>query len=165
MKITLKLIFAFILFSQAIIAQKKDDKRTMEWKYEIECAGVAPEGFYMVKAYAYSDSKKLNMEQVKKNAVHGILFKGFAGNNENGCYSVKPLCTNPNIEFEKREYFDTFFADGGKYMKYVNESNDGNNDRVKVGKYYKIGVVVLIAKDLLRKDLEAAGIIKSLKGF
>ena len=34
---------------------------------------------------------------------------------------------------------------------------------VKVGKNeYKVGVVISVSKDLLRKDLEAAGIIKGL---
>ena len=54
-------------------------------------------------------------------------------------------------------------------MKYVSESGDGNvdaGDRVKVGKEYKIGVLVSVSKDALRKDLEAAGIIKGLSsGF
>jgi hypothetical protein len=167
---TKKLIYSILIFLttlNVIYSQKKEDKRTMEWKYEIECAGVAPEGFYMVKAFTYSDKKKLNMEQAKKNAVHGVLFKGFAGNTGIGCATVKPLCTNPNIEYEKREFFDTFFADGGKYMKYVNESNEAeaSTDRAKIGKLYKIGIVIMVSKDLLRKDLESAGIIRSLKGF
>jgi len=39
-------------------------------------------------------------------------------------------------------------------------------ESVKVGKEYKIGVVVSVSKDQLRKDLEAAGIIKGLSsGF
>jgi hypothetical protein len=96
------------------------------------------------------------------------LFKGFPGNNDTGCYTQKPICTNPNIEFEKREFFDTFFADGGKYMKYVFDSSDGNidaNDRMKVGKEFKVGILVSIAKDGLRKDMEAAGIIRGLSQF
>ncbi len=50
-------------------------------------------------------------------------------------------------------------------MKYVSLSNDGSidtDDRLKVGKEYKIGVVVSVMKDQLRKDLEKAGIIKAL---
>lgn len=70
---------------------------------------------------------------------------------------------------EKKDFFEPFFEEGGKYMKFVSESNDGNvgaEDRLKVGKEYKIGVVVSVNKDLLRKDLEAAGIIRGLSsGF
>ncbi|HEY9124892.1 MAG TPA: hypothetical protein VIO15_11175, partial [Bacteroidales bacterium] len=61
------------------------------------------------------------------------------------------------------------FADGGDYMRYVAESSDGSigaEDRLKVGKEYKIGIVVSVQKDLLRKDLEKAGIIRALdSGF
>ena len=44
-------------------------------------------------------------------------------------------------------------------------SNDGAvaaEDRMKVGKEYKVGVIVSVNVSALRKDLEAAGIIKSL---
>lgn len=166
---TLK-IFLILLFLTGLSsnAQKKEDQRTMEWRYEIECAGIGADGTYLLKVYTYSKKKNLPMEQAKKNAVHAVLFKGFPGNNPTRCYTQKPICTNPNIEFEKKEFFDTFFQDGGKYMKYVFDSSDGNieaGDRTKVGKEYKVGILVSVAKDALRKDMEAAGIIKSLKDF
>ena len=54
-------------------------------------------------------------------------------------------------------------------MKFVSVSGDGSvasEDRMKVGKEYKVGVVVSVMYDLLRKDLEAAGIIRGLSsGF
>ncbi len=158
----------FLFLSIVSNAQKKEDARTMEWRYEIECAGIGKDGYYLIKVFTYSKKKNLPMEQAKKNAVHGILFKGFSGNDQTGCYTQKPICTNPNIEFEKAEFFDTFFEDGGKYMKYVTDSSDGNidpNDRMKVGKEYKVGIIVAVSKDLLRKDMEAAGIIKGLSQF
>ncbi len=70
---------------------------------------------------------------------------------------------------EKQEFFDDFFADGGKYMKFVQVSGDGSvaaEDRLKVGKEYKIGVVLSINVEGLRNDLQATGMIKSLSsGF
>jgi GTP-sensing pleiotropic transcriptional regulator CodY len=54
-------------------------------------------------------------------------------------------------------------------MKFVTVSGDGSvaaEDRMKVGKRYKIGVIVSVNVSELRKDLEAAGIIRSLNsGF
>jgi hypothetical protein len=55
-------------------------------------------------------------------------------------------------------------------MKYVTASNDGalaSGDITKVSKReYKVNVVVSVKKDALRKDLENAGILKSLSsGF
>jgi hypothetical protein len=167
---TIRLFFTsvFLLLTFFSNAQKKEDKRTMEWRYEIECAGIGADGAYLLKVFTYSKKKNLPMEQAKKNAVHAVLFKGFPGNNETRCYTQKPICTNSNIEFEKKEFFDTFFQDGGKYMKYVFDSSDGNvdaADRMKVGKEFKVGILVSVAKDGLRKDMEAAGIIRSLKDF
>jgi hypothetical protein len=107
------------------------------------------------------------IEQAKKNAIHGIIFRGFSAKDR---VEGKPALTNnPNLEMEKQEFFTDFFADGGKYMKFVNVTGDGSvaaEDRLKVGKEYKIGVVVSINVGLLRKDLEAAAVIKGLSaGF
>jgi hypothetical protein len=77
----------------------------------------------------------------------------------------KALTDNVNLEVEKEDFFKPFFEDGGKYMKFVSMSNDGAvaaEDRMKVGKEYKVGVVLSVNVSALRKDLEAAGIIKSL---
>ena len=159
------LLFIMMLsFSIVIKAQeKKANKDTKDWRYEIECVSVGAEGSYLIKVWSYSKKPTIAIEQAKKNAVHGIIFKGFSGSGA-GC-TQKPLTNNPDLEQEKDVFFKDFFADGGKYMKYVNVSGDGSinaEDILKVGKEYKIGVVVSISKDLLRKDLEAAGIIKAL---
>ena len=70
---------------------------------------------------------------------------------------------------KKSEFFKDFFQDGGKYMKFVSLVNNGAidaGDRIKIGKEYKIGIVVSVNVAALRKDLEDAGIIKSLSnGF
>ena len=60
-------------------------------------------------------------------------------------------------EQEKEDFFKPFFADGGTYMKYISVSNDGSidpDDMLNVGKEYKIGVVVTVRKEMLKKDLE-----------
>lgn len=161
------LIFSVTVFAQKR-AQKKADIATNEWRYEIECAGIGTDGTYLIKVWTYSKNANIGITQAKKNAVHGIIFKGFSGG-ARGCVSQKPLASNPNLELEKADYFLPFFQEGGKYMKFVSESSDGNvaaDDRLKVGKEYKIGVIVSVSKDALRQDLEAAGIIKGLtSGF
>ncbi|MFZ4583434.1 MAG: hypothetical protein ACOYM7_12355, partial [Paludibacter sp.] len=135
--------------------------------YEIEGVDIGAQGTYLVKVWSYSKRPSVATEQAKKNAVHGIIFKGFVG--RTGVPGQRPLTTNANVEQEKKEFFDNFFADGGKYMKFVTVSGDGSvaaEDRMKVGKRYKIGVIVSVNVSELRKDLEAAGIIRSLNsGF
>ena len=94
-------------------------------------------------------------------------FKGFTG--IQGVPGQRPLTNNPNLEVEQAEFFKNFFADGGKYMKFVNITNDGAvaaEDRIKMDKQYKIGVVVSVNVAGLRKDLEDAGMVRGLNsGF
>ena len=78
----------------------------------------------------------------------------------------KALAPEVGVEDKHKDYFEKFFKDGGDYMKYVSVSGDGIPQTIKVGKEYKIGIIVSVMKDALRKDLEAAGVIKGLtSGF
>lgn len=166
------LLIALLIVSTATFAQtrkeKKANKDTVEWRYEIECSGIGSDGTYLVKVWSYSKKPEVAILQAKKNAVHGIIFKGFGGGPRE-CTSQKPLANNPNVEDEKADFFEKFFADGGDFMKYVTQSSDGSidsRDRLKIGKEYKIGIILSVQKDKLRQDLEAAGIIRGLSsGF
>ena len=172
-KFTITLIL-FLCFSSVVFAQsrqqKKADQATNEWRYEIECAGIGAQGTYLVKVWSYSKKPKVAIEQAKKNAIHGIIFKGFVGNSSKGCRTQKPLSRNGTLQDENRSFFNSFFENGGKYQKFVNLSTDGAvraGDIMKVKKgLYKVGIIVSVQKDELRKDLENAGVIKSLSsGF
>jgi hypothetical protein len=79
-----------------------------------------------------------------------------------------PLLAPNDLTPEKRKYFDSFFIDGGTYMKFATLSNNevAAKDCIKIGREYKVGVIVSVNVELLRKDLEAAGIVRSLtSGF
>ena len=156
-------LFLFVGFSVNAQSKKKADKDTQAWRYELEAVGVGVQGTYQVKVWSYSKKVNTAIEQAKKNAVHGIIFRGFAGKDR--VPGQKALAANPNIENEKVDFFTDFFADGGKYLKFVslvNQGAIGAGDAIKVGKEYKVGVVVSVNSSELRKDLEAAGIVKSL---
>lgn len=144
--------------SVGIVRQEK-----INWEYEIEPVSVGTQGNYLIKVWSYSRNPELAIEQAKRNAVHGVIFKGFGG--ISGVPGQHPLADSPNLEMEQAEFFRNFFANGGKYMKFVNITNDGSvaaEDRLKIGKEYKIGVVVSVNVAGLRRDLEEAGIIRSL---
>jgi hypothetical protein len=141
--------FLFLALGVSAQAGKKAEKDTKEWRYEVEVVQQGHEGTYLVKVWSYSKKPNIAIEQAKKNAVHGIIFKGVAASGR--VPSQKALTNNPNLEMEKQEYFDGSVA---------------AEDRLKVGKEYKIGVVLSVNVDGLRKDLEAAGVVKSLSsGF
>ena len=117
--------------------------------YELHSLGVGSEGSNLIKVYSYASNYDKAVRQAKHDAVHGVLFKGIVGGN--GCAnqpaSVKPQELSANQAF------------------FVNLSNDGSidgADRLRVGNKYKIGVVVSVQKDALRKYLEQEGIIKRL---
>ena len=147
-------------------AQKKADKDTEDFVYEVEAVSVGTQGTYLIKVWSYSKKPTVAINQAKKNAVHGIIFKGFAG--KQGVPGQKALASQ-EVEQEKAAWFDEFFSDKGNYNKYVATSGDGDvaaGDVMKVGKKYKIGVVVSVNVSDLRKALEDAGVIKGLSsGF
>lgn len=165
-KILVVLISLFVLLISDSCASKKQmaDRDTQIWRYELECAGNSANGNYLVKVWSYSQKPTIAVEQCKKNAVHGVLFKGFPAKSD--CYGNAALAVNqPGLAYEKEDFFKLFFADGGDYMKYVSVTK-GTYEQIKIGKEYKIGVVVSVSKNMLRKDLEAAGVLKRLNdGF
>jgi hypothetical protein len=156
------MLFCFSILGHAQ-AKKKADKDTEAFRYELEAMQTGVQGTFLIKVWSFSKKPDVAIEQAKKNAVHGIIFKGFAG--KQGIPGQQPLASNVNLEQEKADYFDPFFSNGGKYMKFVSITNNGAvaaEDRMKIGKEYKIGVIVSVNVSMLRKDLEDAGIIKKL---
>lgn len=145
------------------LRQKQADKDTNQFRYEIECAGNAIQGTYLVKVWTYSKKASVAENQCRKNAVHGVIFKGYGGGQ--GCVSQRPMVATPGAEMQYKEYFDSFFANGGEFQKYASIM-EGSTEIVKVGREYKVGKIVSVRKDDLRKALEAAGIIRGLNsGF
>src|SRR5690606_21911572 len=128
---------------------------------ELECVGEGKQGTYIVKVWSYSKRADVAIEQAKKNAIHGIIFKGFPSNGQT-CRGQKALAPTPGVEDEQKAFFRKFFADGGDYMKYAQRSNEGSKDDLAgdivklsgmkrvddgAGAQYKVGVIVVVMKD------------------
>jgi len=160
------LIGIFILFSVSGYGQRKKNPAAY-YTYEVECMGTGMDGTQLIKAWGYGKKPNDAIEQAKKNAVQAVMFKGIT-TGKPGCM-MRPLITDPGAEQQHQDYFVAFFKEKGKYLNFVNVSNDGSidpKDRLKAGKEYKIGVLVSVSHAALRKELEAAGIIKALgQGF
>lgn len=149
--------------------KEKANEDTKIWRYDVECEGIAQKGSKLVKVWSYSKNPKHAISSAMKNAVHGIIFKGYSGGGQ-GCTPFTALVSDPEIESKYQEFFDAFFEDGGEYSKYVTSATDGSiapGDRLKISKReYKIGVIVTVSTDALRKRLEKEGIVKALNsGF
>ena len=163
------LILLFSISASAQWKKNKANKDTKIWRYDLECEGIAKQGSKLVKVWSYSKNPKHAISSAMKNAVHGIIFKGYAGGGR-GCTSINPLIKDASLEKTHQVFFDAFFAEGGEYLKYVSAATDGRiapGDRLKISKReYKIGVIVNVQYAQLRKRLEKEGIIKGLtSGF
>ncbi len=155
----LRLIILFLCM--LFVPTAVDAKRPVTAKYDIESAGVGTQGTYLVKVYVYTKKGGASIEDFKYAAVHGVIFRGFSGK---GFSSQKPLA-KAESEAEHKDFYSSFFGDG-KHLAYA-EVVTPSCDRVKISKKeYKVGAIVSVSKDELRKALETAGVIRSLNsGF
>ena len=143
--------------------QKKLNQDTERFRYDIEyCQNT--DGFVLVKVWSYSKKADLAVAQARKNAVHGVLFRGYTAT-DNNYSSMGPIVKDPSIESTKADFFEAFFDDEtGSYMRYAPSIIESSKQVVKFGKEYKAGVVVTVNHTMLRKHLEEAGIIKRFGG-
>lgn len=143
--------------------QKKLNQDTERFRYDIEyCQNT--DGFVLVKVWSYSKKADLAVAQARKNAVHGVLFRGYTAT-DNNYSSMGPIVKDPSIESTKADFFEAFFDDEtGEYARYAPSVLESSKKIIKVGKEYKAGVVVKVNVKLLRQHLEQANIIKPLGG-
>lgn len=156
-------LFSFVSMTMAQTGrdQKKADIATEEWRYELSCTGTGgSDNSYLIDVVSYLRDDRLAINQSKKNAVHGIIFKGIFGNSV-GCQTKPALTKNANLFEEKREYFDAFFADGGTFSKFV-ELPTGRPDKVDqvTKKEYRVNMTARVNVIALREQLETDGIIE-----
>ena len=129
-------------------------------QYDIVGAGSGTEGTVLVKVYVYAKSVK--DEELKRAAVHGVVFRGCSGN-ESG--ARQPAMASPTAEADNPTCCEEFFAVDGPCQNYASIVS-GSYDRVKTSKGYKTGAIIQVDKTSLRKELEKAGLVRSLSaGF
>ena len=121
-------------------------------------------GTYAIRVWSYYKNAKMPLEVAKRNAVHAVIFKGVPAGN--GAASQPPLKTDA-VTASDSVFFGNFFQ--GEYQDYINSVASGSRQvlKVKSRSYkYKIGYVISVAKDRLRKRLEEQGVVRALSdGF
>lgn len=157
---SLRKVSLFLCFVFAVLGASAADVLN----YEIEGAGVGTQGTYLVKVWVVSKKNKPNLNLIKKCAVHGVLFRGFVG--ENGRGGKKPLAGSAGVEQEHQDYFKKFFEDEGAYRNYVTMVSDAYEVIKTKKKEYRIGATLTVHSEQLRKQLTADSIIRGLNtGF
>lgn len=144
-------------------ASKKANEQTAEWRYEIEPVTTGAQGTVVVKVWSFSKYTSVAAGQSKKNAVHGVIFKGIPTKDR---VQGKRALVSAAESGEHSDFFDAFFADGGDYQRFVTLTTQGTADEVlKTDKReYKVGTTVTVQYNDLRTFLEEQGIIKKLGG-
>ena len=159
MKKTLLTMIALLLMACASAQTQPAFART-----SIRCMGVELDGSQTLRVQGYGRNRFDAKEQAMKNAVRDVLFKGIRSGME-GC-DMRPMITEVNARERYAEYFNKFFADGGKYKNYVSlkdENTKKSRESVKssLGTRWSITVRILCPK--LRERLVKDKILPKVK--
>ncbi len=131
--------------------------------YQADIMDIGKQGTVIAKVWGIGKNIDLAKDNARKNAVHALLFKGFTSSLNVNSSDLRPILDN-DIKNSNQEYFSKFFSDKGGYSKYVQCVNPNctleANDRIKIGKQYKVAITVTLYRDLLIKELESSGIKK-----
>lgn len=156
MKRLLSLTILLLAFFMGAMARGGDKMP----QYDITGAGSGTEGTILVKVYVYAKSVK--DEDLKRAAVHGVVFRGCTGNQSG---ARQPAMAPATAESDNAAFCEAFFAVDGPCQNYATVVS-GSYDRVKTQKGYKSGAILQIDKTSLRNELEKAGVVRSLSsGF
>lgn len=165
MRINIFLLLAIIFFTASCSRKVVNSPASRYYNYDPIVVEVGTQGTVIIKAWGIAPTVSEAKEEVKKNAVHALLFKGFSNTASVNSTDLRPLLTEPNAEQKYSDYFRSFFAKNGKYSKFVQftdglgEIEPGN--KIKSGKLYKVAVTVVVNRQLLLKELEQSGIKKT----
>ena len=127
------------------------------WDYEVACAGYSADYDILEVTVVVSKKKDITDAVAKQCALHAVMLKGYQGNS--GYSSQPPIITN--LKDEDLPYVNDLLLK--RYTKYA-QGIGVSLGVIRMKKGYKVTTTVKVAKNLLRKDLENAGIIKKL-GF
>ena len=153
-----RLLLLLIMFVTSVIGvMAKGDKLP---EYDITGAGSGSEGTLLVKVYVYA--KKVTDSDLKRAAVHGVVFRGCSGNQSG---ARQPAMAPATAEADNAAFCEAFFATDGKCQNFASVVA-GSYDRVKTKKGCKSGAILQVDKASLRQELEKAGVVRSLSsGF
>lgn len=164
-----RLLFIAICLCMVLSVSAGKKKDFVDYSYEltyVKNLPAATPGFTVFKVWSYGKKKELLTKDIcMRNAIHGLLFKGLAGNDSGKQGDVPPLC--PEGYQAHKEYFDKFF-NSGEYRQFIELTSRGAQqagDVIKGKKEWQVGMLVQVNIKNLRKRLETDGIIEGTRGI
>lgn len=150
------LLFCLLIPRAAGAKEKAEDAPFNN--YTIASIGTsATDGCYLVCVDVTTKNPKLSDADAARCAVHGVLFRGFAGENR---HFEKPLAGKASVETQNSEYFKKFFET--QALSYADVLPASRSVTKLDKKKYVVSVSVEVRKDQLRHALQDAGVIRGL---
>jgi len=154
-----KILVLVVFVSSGLIslAQKKETKDAgANYSYDCRCIGSELDGSITLEAWGKGRNYLDASEQAKKNAVRDVIFNGIKDGNESCQKGAILIGARPEEKYE--DYFATFFADEGEYLKYVSLKderivNKVKRDAKKAEEFQQRMVVVRVNRQALKKKL------------
>lgn len=133
--------------------------------FQIECNSVSADATYVVDVTVETNKELANLGPVKLDAIDGVLFRGITGGN---CVTQKPILTQAKSEVNNNPLMKAIYGKKRGYDKYITNIAPVSTPRLTNASKHttQFKYRIIINKDLLRKDLSNAGLIKTLNsGF
>lgn len=166
----MKKAYLLLFFLTMLVGSTQAKDETPGYDYELSLAVgnvASTAGYKVFKVWSYGKKKELLTQDIcMRNAVHGLLFKGLASADSGSQGNVTALV--PDGYESHKEYFDAFFQ-SGEFKQFIQLTSKGAQqagDVIKISnKQYKVGLLVQVNINALRKRLEKDGIIEGVKGI
>lgn len=155
------LCIACLFASLSLGAANKQDG-----KPQAVMAEIGKPGTVVIKVWSYNKTAKISDDVVFENAIKCIVFDGIESDDSRHMKGRPALA--PDSYSGNASYYDDFFTNK-EYIQYCTMAMEGyveQGNLLKMKKGYKIGKIVVVQYDQLRKRLVSDGIIKGLdSGF
>ncbi len=157
-------VFTLMVSSFMFLSCGTQNKVAGNFTYNTECYGTELDGSFTLKAWGNGRHRLDAVEQAKKNGIRDVIFKGIS--HGRGECDRRPLISEPNALDKYSDYFNSFFADEGPYLDFVNLKDE----RILFAKIWRSrkrgsqsvthGVVIRVLRSELKKKLLQDGIMR-----
>lgn len=118
------------------------------------------DGSYVIRTQVRARNSALAFTDAQRKAVQEVIFDGVQAGS-NGIQDLKPLIYDKNAREKYEDYFNAFFSDNGEWKNYcsLKDRRAFSSTYERTRTQMVQSVTVTVARDALKKRLQADGII------